>query len=727
MKRILKRSIAGCLCSVMLAGNGAPALTAHAAALGENPGMAGDSIQQEAQRAIYDQVLSMTPEVDYKEYVVLMDAKSEKDAERYAKLLDAEVGAYSHGKATLICGMTVAETMESAMALEEKLPDLYPNRMYHLTETNYGESISANREHMADNRSFADGYTAPNDPKYSSQWHHAYIGSTSAWSKGVTGKGVTVAVLDTGVAASHPDLHVEKYIDSMRQWSSEGGNDAYDHNGHGTSVAGVIAAIANNNQGGTGIAPDVTLISCKVANNDAIFYDDTIYFGVCDAVDAGADVISLSFQGFGEQYSYISAAVDYAVSHGCLIVSAAGNRNSGEARYPHADKDVIGVGAIDKKGKRLSDCNYGPNVDMMAPGEDIYTTKLKGGYGTFGATSSAAPVVAASAALLISSVPEWRTIAEQDTGDAEFVHAVQNKIYAAAKKLGDSKYYGHGCVDVAKMMGQGGNTDVDQPDVVTDTIDISVSAPRYNTLQLTWESVAGAKTYEVYYAASQTEEFKRLKKTKNHSFKFSKAKCGQTYYFKVIAYQKSGKTLTPAASGQAFGKTYLAGEVDLSAKSTYNKVELKWKKVKGVKKYVIRRLDGGVTAEVKSAKYTDKNVDAGKIYTYSVTAVSYGEEQKEEEVEASTYLSKAPKLKIKASGSDSLRLSWSKVPGAVFYDIYHVSMMTGERTLVDTVPASQAVYLLTGLEPATSYKYMVAARAGDSVKWSGEVVQRTKN
>lgn len=259
-----------------------------------------------------------------------------------------------------------------------------------------------------------------------------------------------------------------------------------------------------------------------------------------------------------------------------------------------------------------------------------------------------------------------------------------------------------------------------------DALNISVSALKYNTLQLAWEPAVNAGFYEVYYSDSPTGDFRLLKKTSKPSVKFSRADCGQTYYFKVTAYQKSGNVLTACAFGEASGKTQMTGELKLTAKAKYNSVTLKWKKIKGAKEYVVRRSDGVVVSGLKSAGYKDQSVETGKTYTYVVTAVSYGEEEIIAKATASTDLDKAPKLKVKASDTDTLSLSWSKVPGAVFYDIYNIDMATGEASLIETVHAPQTRYSVTGLNPAAPYQYTVVARAGECEKASRQVVQTTK-
>lgn len=735
MRKIQKNIMAGFLCTMIFIFNGKCCSTVQAAEIPENMYTEDNCLQYNKQKILYEQVLAMTADKDYKEHVVLLSAESKEDADRYAKLLDAKVAAYSHGKATLICNLTVKATMELAMSINDELPDLYPNQIYHIVEEDQEEE--ANRAFKSSIS--AEKYNAPNDPEFSSQWHHKYIGSSYAWAKGVTGQGVTVAVLDTGVAANHPDLNIAKYIDSMRMWSDEGGNDTYDHNGHGTSVAGIIAAISNNGKGGVGIAPDVTLISCKVASDAGIFYDDTIYFGVCDAVDEGADIISLSFEGFSYPYYYIEEAINYAINHGCLIVSAAGNSNSDKARYPHSVKDVIGVGAINAKGIRLKDSNYGPNVDIMAPGEDIYTTKNDGGYGYFGATSSAAPIVAASAALLISSVPEWRTIAENDTGNADFVHAVQEELYATAKNLGDSYYYGHGCVSITGIMhiddSSNNSIDADVPNNAEQNSDAFVSSEimvdptTFNTMMLSWDKVPDAKSYEIFYSTSPDSGFHRLANTKKTFYKFSKAKCGKTYYFRIrTCFKKTKSEFGPIFSGT----TNLSGVPTLQVnKTTYNSITLKWSKVAGAKKYEIL-YSNSPDGDWKSLglkggnSFTHKRLQTGATYYYQIRPVRdsfYGECSNN--VSTKTILDNITRLKAKAVGTDKIKISWKKVMGVDQYVVLRSNQIDGDYEVVGYTKKTS--YIDTDLSRGTTYFYRVYAVAGPyKTKVTDPVLQATK-
>ncbi|TQS39544.1 S8 family peptidase [Cryptosporangium phraense] len=246
---------------------------------------------------------------------------------------------------------------------------------------------------------------ATNDPLRSRQWALTTLKAETDWTKS-TGSGVTVAVIDTGVQASHPDLagQVLKGIDLVgdKPASTDGSND---ENGHGTHVAGIIAAVANNKIGVAGLAPNVKILPIRVLDADGSGYDSDMAKGIIQAVDRGAKVINLSVGG--TEAGATSSAVQYALSKNVTVVAAAGNeRQDGNATsYPAADAGVIGVAATDSTNKDADFSNTGSYVDVAAPGVSILSTYMGSQYATMSGTSMATPYVAATAALLKSVSP----------------------------------------------------------------------------------------------------------------------------------------------------------------------------------------------------------------------------------------------------------------------------------------------------------------------------------
>ncbi|MEU4424063.1 S8 family serine peptidase [Actinoplanes sp. NPDC024001] len=243
---------------------------------------------------------------------------------------------------------------------------------------------------------------AGTDPYRSSQWNLAKVGATAVWPRS-TGAGVTVAVIDTGVQGSHPDLagKVLTGYDTIRDVA--GGNT--DPNGHGTHVAGTIAAVTGNGVGVAGVAPGARILPVKALAADGSGWMSDTAEGIVWAADHGAQVINLSL-GTHEQLGAVTAAIAYARGKGVTVVAAAGNeRTKGSpVSYPAADPGVIAVAATDAADRYAYYSNAGGYVDLAAPGSEIlntYPTNVRrSGYGAMSGTSMAAPHVAAAAALL---------------------------------------------------------------------------------------------------------------------------------------------------------------------------------------------------------------------------------------------------------------------------------------------------------------------------------------
>jgi len=228
------------------------------------------------------------------------------------------------------------------------------------------------------------------------------------------GEGVTIAVLDTGIDRMHPDL--SERIDGCVDYAGakpKTEDECADENGHGTHVAGILAADGGpDDQGMTGIAPAATLLAYRVCNADGLCFSDDIAVAMRDAVDAGAQILVLGFGG-QEASSFIKDAIDYAQEHEVLIVAAAGNDGpyEEEVDWPARDSRVVSVGAVDEdlvptefssRGTNATTERYEQNegdVEFGAPGVNIESTFKDGSYAVLSGTSMAAPHVAGLAAL----------------------------------------------------------------------------------------------------------------------------------------------------------------------------------------------------------------------------------------------------------------------------------------------------------------------------------------
>jgi subtilisin family serine protease len=273
---------------------------------------------------------------------------------------------------------------------------------------------------------------AASDPLLSQQWalaNPAAIGAKEAWTQS-DGAGILVAVLDTGLQLDHPDL-------AGNVWTNPGeiagngidddhdgivddvhganmfnlSNDVNDDNGHGTHVAGIIAARQGNGIGGSGLAPRTKILPVKVLDSTMSGDTDALALGIRYAVDRGAKILNVSVNSDSATDS-VKSAVRYAGEHGAIVVCSAGNngRNIGLLpSYPAslADPAVFAIGADTDQGLLWDLSNTGLlAVDIAAPGEHIESTTNGSSYQSRTGTSAAAPFVAASLALLSSVRPD---------------------------------------------------------------------------------------------------------------------------------------------------------------------------------------------------------------------------------------------------------------------------------------------------------------------------------
>ena len=178
-----------------------------------------------------------------------------------------------------------------------------------------------------------------------------------------------------------------------------------DPNGHGTAMAGIIAALTDNGQGIAGIGyAGVKVMPVTVLDADGTGSDSDIIEGVVYAVDHGADVINMSFSnpGFSDA---LQAAIDYAWAHNVVVVAATGNDGSSTATFPAGDRGVIGVSNTDQTDALNASCNSGADTFLAAPGTDIVTLAAGGGTTAVTGTSASSAEVAAAAALLRAADP----------------------------------------------------------------------------------------------------------------------------------------------------------------------------------------------------------------------------------------------------------------------------------------------------------------------------------
>lgn len=288
----------------------------------------------------------------------------------------------------------------------------------------------------------------PNDPLYAQQWHLPRIGSEAAWSY-ACGQGVTVAVIDTGVAcfdhgpfSKGTDLQGTRCVKGHDFVHNR--DEAADDNGHGTHVAGTIAQTTNNGHGVAGLAHCARLMPIKVLTGAGWGSVADVASGIRFAADNGAQVINMSLGGRIKS-KILEDAINHALEKGVIVVAAAGNSRR-SVEWPAAYPGVLAISATDQKDNLAWFSSRGPEVAIAAPGVDVVQqTVCNGGkdqceiFGKFSGTSMAAPHVAGAAALLVGA----------GITDSDAVRAVLAK---TAISKDDPNKFGAGILDAASAV-----------------------------------------------------------------------------------------------------------------------------------------------------------------------------------------------------------------------------------------------------------------------------------
>lgn len=321
---------------------------------------------------------------------------------------------------------------------------------------------------------FAQSVEPPNDPDFGNEWALNMLGALCAWGYTRGSPAVTVAVIDSGVDMNHPDLAGRLRSDGYDFVDDDA--DPHDENGHGTNVAGIIAATLNNAQGIAGLAPNVSILPIRVMNARGKGSDLGIARGIRYAADKGAQVINLSLGatltiGAEHESAPVIEAIRAAQAKGALVVVAAGNDF---VPLPNAivgdNPEALIVAATDDSDRLAPFSNYGEWVDVTAPGVHILSTmptyetfltsdavspdeRLQPGYDYMSGTSQATPLVSALAALLFSLHPDW-TPAEVAQAIKEAAHDISQ----ANPTLASSGRIGAGRIDACATLTQAAPT-----------------------------------------------------------------------------------------------------------------------------------------------------------------------------------------------------------------------------------------------------------------------------
>ena len=352
-----------------------------------------------------------------------------------------------------------------------------------------------------------------------------------------TGAGVNIAVLDTGIDADHPDLYANvkggiNFV-SIPAWKRANPTKWDDDNGHGTHVAGTIAAM-DNDIGVIGVAPDASLYGVKVLDRSGSGYLSDIIAGIDWAKNNNMDIITMSLGASLDVLSF-ETACNNAYDAGVVIVAAAGNNDGGAVSWPAAYSSVIAVSATDSNDNLASYSNKGSQVELAAPGSGIYSTYKGGIYGTMSGTSMATPHVTGVAALVIASGTNYR-----DNPDA-----VRAQLTFTAEDLGTTGWdasFGYGLIDAENATPPATTIPDDIPPVISD---IATSDITDTSATITWttdEASDSEVNYGISTALGTIES--DLTMVSMHSVTLTGLAPETTYYYEVESTDSSVNTET---------------------------------------------------------------------------------------------------------------------------------------------------------------------------------------
>jgi thermitase len=377
---------------------------------------------------------------------------------------------------------------------------------------------------------------APNDPYFPDEWHLAKIMAPDAWGLTVGRPDVIIALLDSGIDGTHPDL-AAKMVAGYNMY--DGNTNTADVYGHGTKVAGAAAAITDNAEGVAGVARANGIMPIRVTDTAGYAYFSSLANGLTWAVDHGARVMSISFAGIAGS-STITSAAQYVVSKGGVVVAAAGNCGCLDSTAENAY--ILSVSATDATDTIASWSSRGPYVDLSAPGVGIMTTTVGGGYGSVSGTSFSAPITAGVAALVLSANPGLTAT------------AVKQLLTANADDLGDPGWdqnYGFGRVNAYRAVAAAGaSIAAPAPDTTAPTVSISTPASGATvtgmvTVAADAQDNVGVARVVLYVDGGRFAE----DTTSPYGFAWDTTGLSGSHVLQAVAYDSAGNSTSSATVG----------------------------------------------------------------------------------------------------------------------------------------------------------------------------------
>jgi fibronectin type 3 domain-containing protein len=579
----------------------------------------------------------------------------------------------------------------------------------------------------------------PNDPSWGSQYGPKKMQADLAWDYYEPQGQTVVAVVDTGVDYTHPDLTDVLYRDAsgtvIGYNAITGTTNAADDQGHGTHCAGTIAARINNGKGVAGVAGwnplmagsdnYVKIMPVKVLDSSGNGSDSSVASGVIWAADHGAKVISLSLGGAGSS-STTSNAISYAWNKGCVVVAAAGNSGVSTPFYPAAYSNVISVGATDGSDTLASFSNYGSWVKVAAPGVGIYSSYVGGGYASMSGTSMATPHVAGLAALLRSQSPGLSNsqINTLITGNVDPYVPYSGRTLGAVA----------GRVNAYRALLAARGTTVPTPTVPAAPTNLQATAGNAQ-VALTWTASTGAASYTVKRSTSSGTGYATVASgLSGAAYTDSSVTNGTPYYYVVTATNTAGEgaassqvSATPASSGST-----LPAPANLKATVT-SYVYLTWNTVSGATSYRVKRSATSgtgyttIATGLTGANYFDFGASStSSTYYYVVTAVNAaGESANSAQVSngstTTTPTAPATPTGLQATaGNGQVALTWTASSGATGYNVKRSTTSGSGYAAVASGQVTGTSFTDTSVANGTIYYYVVTATntAGESASSS---------
>lgn len=429
------------------------------------------------------------------------------------------------------------------------------------------------------------------------------LNGIKSWESGLTGKGVKVAIIDSG-AAIHNDLNIAGGKSFVFYTTSY-----LDDNGHGTHVAGIVGA-KNNSFGVVGIAPDSDIYALKALDSMGNGYNSNIIKAIDWSIENHMDIINMSLGGSSESYAF-QQAIDKAYNSGILVVAAAGN-DGAPVEYPAKYNHAIAVSATDTSNNLASFSNRGPEIEVAAPGVNVISTYKGNTYASMDGTSMATPYVAGVLALYKQEYPSA-------TPDE-----IRNMVHQNAIDLGpvgrDSSY-GYGLVQAPIM---------DSISLLAAPTNFYASKVTSYTTALSWDPSSDATSYRL------TRNGVTIYEGTNTTYNDTTLTPHIYYQYKLYAVKNHIQSATPATTAIISYPLTPSSPANFKTTSvTGNSVTLNWSNSDYATFYELKR--NGITIyKGNSLDYTDTTVKPNTSYQYQVIAGNYGSSSAPSQVNITT-------------------------------------------------------------------------------------------